>query len=121
LFESLEERTVLSGVYGWTWNDADLDAIWDADESALAGWTVFLDADKDGRQDVGEAGTTTDANGYYVFGGLSPGEYTVAQVVQSSWRQTWPTDAAHAVTISTSDLWVEAGFGNAQGAVYGWT
>ena len=82
LFESLEERTVLSGVYGWTWNDADLDAIWDADESALAGWTVFLDADKDGRQDVGEAGTTTDANGYYVFGGLSPGEYTVAQVVQ---------------------------------------
>ena len=82
LFESLEEGTVLSGVYGWTWNDADLDAIWDADESALAGWTVFLDADKDGRQDVGEAGTTTDANGYYVFGGLSPGEYTVAQVVQ---------------------------------------
>jgi len=55
LFESLEERTVLSGVYGWTWNDVDLDATWDTGESALAGWTVFLDTDKDGQRNGGEA------------------------------------------------------------------
>ena len=65
---------MLSGVYGWLWNDADLDAVWDTEESALQGWTVFLDADKDGQLDVGETSTTTDANGYYVFGGLSAGE-----------------------------------------------
>jgi len=121
LIESLEERTVLSGVYGWTWNDADLDAVWDAGESALEGWTVFLDTDKDGQRDAGEASTTTDANGYYELDGLTPGEYTVAQVVQSGWAQTWPTDASHTVTVGTGNSWVGADFGNAQGAVYGWT
>lgn len=112
LIESLEERTVLSGVYGWTWNDADLDAVWDSGESALEGWTVFLDPDKDGQLDAGETSTTTDANGYYVFGGLSPGEYTVAQVVTTGWGQIWPADTAHTVTISTDDVWAETYFGN---------
>jgi len=120
LIESLEERTVLSGVYGWTWDDVDLDAVWDVDESALEGWAVFLDTDKDGQRDAGEASTTTDANGYYELDVLTPGEYTVAQVVQSGWAQTWPTDAAHTVTVGTGNSWVGADFGNAQGAVYGW-
>jgi len=99
-------------VYGWTWNDVDLDAEWDDGESALEGWTVFLDIDKDGQLDAGETSTTTDANGYYVFGGLSPGEYTVAQVMQSGWRQTWPADASHTVTVTAENLWAETYFGN---------
>ena len=40
--ELLEARRVLAGVYGWVWNDVDLDAIWDTEETAVAGRTVLL-------------------------------------------------------------------------------
>jgi hypothetical protein len=95
-------------VYGWLWNDVSLDQEWDVGESALAGWTVYLDAN--------ETRTVTETNGYYAFGGLPPGTYTVAEVVQNGWQQTWPgaPEFRHTVAVATDSLWAAAYFGNSQ-------
>ncbi len=71
---------------GHEWNDLDGDAIWDAGEPGIAGWTVNL-YDVTGLV----ATTTTDATGYYEFGGLLPGDYSVCEALEPDWVQTWPT------------------------------
>ena len=78
-------------IRGSKWNDADRDGLRDPAEPAMAGWTVFLDSDSDGQLDDSETSTTTDANGDYAFTHLAPGTYTVAEVNQSGWLQTYPT------------------------------
>ena len=121
LWQSISFGNAKGTIYGWLWDDANLNTEWETDdEAALEGRTVFLDTNKNGELNSGEPSTITDANGYYVFGGLGPGSYTVAQVVQSGWQETWPGDDGHEVTLSNEDLWQVASFGSAQGAIFGW-
>ena len=109
-------------IYGWLWEDVDLDGTYDDGESALSGWTVYLDGNSNGSLDTGETTATTDGDGYYIFGGLSSGTtYRVAEVVPSGWEQTWPgSPAYYDVTLSDTALWQDKDFGNAQGTIYGW-
>lgn len=58
-------------------------------ELSLEGWTVYLDANNNGQLEEGEISTTMDVNGNYVFTGLASGTYTVAQVLQPGWKQTF--------------------------------
>ena len=94
-------------ITGSAWDDADGDGVWDTPgEPALAGWTVYLDIDRDGLADTGEPSAVTAADGRYVFSGLSAGSYTVAIVAQAGWRQTYPAataDGAVAPTAFPSD------------------
>jgi hypothetical protein len=53
----------------------------------LAGWCVELTGPV-------SASALTDASGSYAFIGLPDGMYTVCQVLQSGWSQTFPTDGA---------------------------
>lgn len=50
----------------------------DKDGQPAAGSVVFIDADRDGDWDDGEAYTSTDASGRYVFEGLAAGSYSLA-------------------------------------------
>ena len=77
-------------IRGNKWHDTDEDGVRDPGELPLAGWTIYLDANQNGQLDAGETSTTTDANGDYQFTGLTPGSYTVAEVLQSGWQQTSP-------------------------------
>ena len=77
-------------IQGIKWNDIDGDGIQDADEPGLEGWTIFLDDNENGELDTGEQFTVTDANGEYSFANLTPGTYTVAEVQQDGWQQTYP-------------------------------
>ena len=81
-------------IHGMKWRDLDADGIFDPTdgETPLASWTVFLDADADGQLDGGEQSTTTDADGKYSFTGLLPATYTVAEVLQADWEQTFNDD-----------------------------
>ena len=109
-------------VYGYVWADANLNQSKDTGESALSGWTVYLDKNGNGTLDTGEASVVTDTYGYYAFGSQAMGTYTVREVLLSGWKQTWPggTSQAQTVTLTTSSPWDEADFGNAQGTVYGY-
>ena len=76
----------------------DGDGTRDANEPGLAGVTMYLDVNRNGRLDSAEPSTTTwqddpltpdvDETGMYVFSGLEPGSYVVAEVVPAGWRQT---------------------------------
>ncbi|WP_254064188.1 S8 family serine peptidase, partial [Microcystis aeruginosa] len=76
-------------IKGTVWNDIDGNAA-DNNEPNLAGWTVYLDANNNGQLDTGETTTQTDVNGNYTFNNLRPRTYTVAQIVQEGWQQTYP-------------------------------
>ena len=66
-------------------------SVWSAqNEPGLSGWTVYIDSNNSGQRDPGERGTTTGANGSYVFNGLLPGDYRVGIVVPDNWTQTYP-------------------------------
>ncbi|NJO44636.1 MAG: S8 family serine peptidase [Oscillatoriales cyanobacterium RM2_1_1] len=83
-----------AGVYGSKWNDLNGNGVWEDDEPALSGWTIYLDDNNNGELDDNEPSTVTDANGEYVFLELPTGVYTIAEVLQDTWQQTYPTKAA---------------------------
>lgn len=61
---------------------------------AQRGWRVFLDADGNGRLDLGERSTTTDADGRYAFADVAAGRYQVVAEAPFGWRHwTFGDDA----------------------------
>nr|NCQ85347.1 hypothetical protein [Microcystis aeruginosa W13-18] len=96
-------------IKGTVWNDIDGNAV-NNSEPSLSGWTVYLDTNNNNQLDTGETSTQTNANGDYTFNNLRPGNYNVAQVVQTGWKQTHPilnittTAADIPLTIPTLDL-----------------
>lgn len=57
----------------------------DIGDPALSGWTVFIDADKDGVFDATEKSATTISTGAYTITGLAAGTYRVREVLKSGW------------------------------------
>jgi hypothetical protein len=86
-------QTVLAGqgaavVCGSKFNDLDGNGIWDvAVEPALPGWVIQL---------IGTDGLVriaiTSPDGVYCFDAVADGEYTVQEVNQPGWHQTYPVD-----------------------------
>jgi streptogramin lyase len=88
-------------ILGNKFEDWDADGVRDDGEPGLAGWTIYLDLDRDGQFDPpqgneipGEPSVTTDRSGDYVFAGLLPGVYQVAEVLQPGWQATFPGPGA---------------------------
>ncbi|MGI9176549.1 MAG: SdrD B-like domain-containing protein, partial [Pirellulales bacterium] len=96
-----------ASIAGFAWNDANGNGTWDLPaEVAAAGWTIYLDTNRDGQLDAGEPSTITGTDGSYAFTGLTAGTYTVAQVPQAGWQQTSPATTGAAVVRSLSQLLV---------------
>lgn len=108
---NVAERQPTYGFEGYKWNDLDGNGQW-SDEPGLEGWTIKLYQDE---QEIGS--TVTNENGWYSFGDLPAGEYTVCEVQQTGWAQTYPVDP----NCHTVDLPVEGeqsyNFGNHQQTV----
>src|SRR5207237_1186595 len=62
----------------FVFNDLNANGIQDAGETGIAGVTVMLSGDA-------TATTTTDANGLYLFSGLTPGSYQVKFTVPAGY------------------------------------
>ena len=95
--EHLETRQLLATISGQVFNDFNADGLKDAGEPGQSGWTIYLDADGNGQLDTGESSTITAADGSYRFDGLAAGTYTVAEVPQPGWEQTYPGATAPAI------------------------
>jgi protocatechuate 3,4-dioxygenase beta subunit len=113
--ESLELRQLLADtavIAGGLWNDANGNGTRESTELPLAGRMVYLDANRNGSPDPGERRTLSNADGRYRFVELAAGEYAVRQVLPGGWKQTFPTTAAHVVTLGAGQVAESRHFGS---------
>ena len=89
----------LGDVSGKFWNDADIDGIFDTDERALVGWTVFDDLNRNGRLDAGELTAKTDSSGLYRLNDLAPGRHTISARSETGWSATFPSLQASSAAV----------------------
>jgi hypothetical protein len=69
----------LASIRGTVFIDLNRNGRQDADEKGRPGWTIYLDANGNGRRDDGEAKTKSDSDGSYVFYEMAPNaSYRVA-------------------------------------------
>lgn len=69
---------------GYVWHDENENGEWETDEEdPLEDWMVILGGDEN-------ATTTTNSEGYYSFE-VDAGTYTLSEVVQTDWSQTFPS------------------------------
>ena len=57
----------------------------------LAGWTVYIDTNGDGKLEPGEPTALTNSGGFYTFTGLAPGTYTIREVLMPGYLLSSPT------------------------------
>lgn len=99
-----EEPTYL--VFGYVWHDENENDEWDGYEQEepdyledeLAGWTVEI------TNGSTTYSTTTDETGYYFFY-VPAGTWTITEVGQEEWSQTFPNDnAGHVVEVIDEEM-----------------
>ncbi len=95
-----------ASICGTKFNDLNGNGIMDPNEPGLAGWQIGL-----GIATVPYA--VTDANGDYCFTNLPAGNYTVSEVQQPGWVQTYPASpGTHSVTLTVGQQLENVNFGN---------
>ncbi|MCB0712134.1 MAG: hypothetical protein KDD67_07375 [Ignavibacteriae bacterium] len=91
-------------ITGTKFFDLDCDGVRDSGEVGLAGWTITL---SNGMV------TTTDGLGNYYFNNLPSGTYTVNEIQQSGWTQSFPPfPGSHTVSIVNGQVTGNLDFGN---------
>lgn len=99
-------------ITGFKFNDKNCDGQFSgntSNEPLLSGWDIQV---CDALNNV-VATATTDALGFYVIPNLPPGTYTVKEVNQPGWVQTYPGGSGiHTVTIGAGEVVADIDFGN---------
>lgn len=102
-------------IRGTVFLDTDRDGVFDAGEAGVSGRTVYLDLDNDSILDGNERSTTTNSSGVYEFGGLAAGAYKIRQVLPSGFIQTTPSNNfGNNATVSGTQVVTGKNFGTAQ-------
>jgi SdrD B-like domain/Right handed beta helix region len=99
-------------ILGQVFHDYDTNGVRDPGEPGLQYWVVYLDANNNGQFDPGETYTKTNAGGQYALPYLTPGTYTVREIVQTGWRQTAPASGSYVVSLQSGQGALGRDFGN---------
>lgn len=78
-------------------------------EKGLDNWTVYVDLNRNYKQDNGDLFNRSDSNGYYIIANIPNGTYPVIEIVKDGWTQT--TQNHDSVKFSGPDK-LEVNFGN---------
>jgi len=108
----LETQDVI--ITGTVYNDANGNAKRDPTEKGIAGLTVFIDKNKNGKPDTGEPKVTTAADGTYSFKAQPPGSFRVAEVVPTGSRISSPAAGFYDLSLSGAQTASGKDFGNTQ-------
>lgn len=104
---------------GFKWLDINGDGFRDANEPGLSGVYVYLDLDGDARPDVGEPAAITKADGSYVLTPPRAGSYTIREVVDPGYVQTFPVGGFHTVSYDGVTPLGGFDFGNRESSDWG--
>ena len=100
-------------IHGTKFHDLNGNGVRDGGEPALGGWEIYIDVNENDQHDTGEPNTITDSSGYYGLLELDAGTYTVAEVLQADWDQTYPGgDGTHSVIVGEDEIVEDVNFGN---------
>ncbi|MBI4128340.1 MAG: hypothetical protein HY459_04735, partial [Parcubacteria group bacterium] len=101
----------LGEIHGRKFEDLDGDGRRDRGEPGLPGWTIQLWQNN-------QVVDTTETNqaGEYWFMELTPGAYTVVEILQGDWIQTAPRNRVHEVLLRSGRIVSGKDFGNAREA-----
>ena len=92
-------------IKGVKWNDHDHDGHQNGREPGIAGWTILLEP--------GNLTAVTDAQGNYAFSNLAAGTYTVREMPNPDWEQSFPPPpGTHTITIEPAVPVGPINFGN---------
>ena len=103
----------LGTITGQVFADYNGNGVQDPKEPGLAGQTVYLDLNDDGKLDAGDVSTQTNAGGAFSLIDVEPGSYTLREVIPAGWTPTAPVKGAIAVSVG-ADFNTTASFGNQQ-------
>lgn len=119
----INPAAIIAGtISGYKFNDENGNALWDAEESGLGGWTIFLDENGNALLDTGEVAAITDAYGFYSFSvtpdadkstPLTNDPYRVRELNQAGWVQTTSNPAPIIIT-ALDPTEQQVNFGNRQ-------
>ncbi len=99
-------------ISGRLFSDTDADGNLDSNEGFTAVRTVFIDANRNGRQDKGEATTSSDSKGNFKFSNLSAGTYAVSRVLPKGYRFTTTSTSYLDVTVGNGRVVTGANLGS---------
>ncbi len=103
-------NSIVSGslvISGTCFKDENSNGLKDALEPGISGWEIDLL-----KPDGSSISATTMSDGSYSFTDLTPGKYTVSEVLKPGWTQTCPmSPGTYAVTLSDQDS-TDRDFGN---------
>ncbi|MEX2187071.1 MAG: SdrD B-like domain-containing protein [Pirellulales bacterium] len=111
-------------IHGTKWNDRNANRRHDQGEPGIAGVTIYLDINNNGRLDANEPTTTTmqdstatpeNEAGMYWFQRVPVGTYVVREVVPQGTTQTFPIGGGHVVTLTAGLVVDGRDFGNTGG------
>lgn len=107
----LGNQPQLASISGVVWSETDADGVRESGESLLADRTVFIDLDRDGVLDTGEATAITNASGAFTLKNLLPGTYRVAIVRPSGYNATSPLSGYSEITVTAGQTVSGVDFG----------
>ncbi len=100
---------LLGSISGTKFNDLNGNGSRDAGEPGLANWTIILTM-----PDGSVENTTTNADGLYIFGNLSAGNYSIEEFIPPGWFRTFPSVPFRNITLSAGKNLTNIDFGNKQ-------
>ncbi|WP_182865003.1 Ig-like domain-containing protein [Rhodopirellula sp. JC639] len=110
---------VIPDITGTKFADTNGNGVFDPTESGVEGVYIYLDLDGDDRPDIGEPSAYTDVNGRYSINFPGPGTYTIREVIEPGFVQTFPAGGEHIVNYNGIALTDNYNFGNLPSRDYG--
>jgi protocatechuate 3,4-dioxygenase beta subunit len=101
-----------SAISGTKFNDANGNGVRDPGEPGLSGWQIHISGSQTSMSGSVSFSVITDAQGNYLFNGLWPGTYTIAEVGQLGWAQTAPSSGFYTVGLASGQGLGGKNFGN---------
>src|SRR5215218_6635639 len=105
-----------ASVSGTKVHDLDADGTRDAGEPGLAGWTFYVDYNGNGGLDSGEPSAISGADGTFTISGVTPGTWSVREVLQQGWICSTPASCAASTVFVSGQTASNLSFGNYQPA-----